>query len=66
MGNEKIKSMRLNKALLIFGLILYVNVAVEAQNKRYIQAYEAYKAGEYFTAIDMLKDAYVFLILKKK
>lgn len=58
--------MKLSRLLLVLGLFLLVAPQVEAQNKKYIKAYEAYNAGEYHKAIDLFKDAYERITDKKE
>ncbi len=50
--------MRLLALLFIYSLFLFAAAPVNAQNKAYIKAYEAYNAGEYNKAIDLFKEAY--------
>lgn len=50
--------MRLFALLFIYSFFLLAAAPVNAQNKAYIKAYEAYNAGEYNKAIDLFKEAY--------
>lgn len=50
--------MRLIRKLSTVSLIVLLSIALQAQNKKVLRAYETYDAGEYYAAIDLLKDAY--------
>ncbi|MBN1158934.1 MAG: OmpA family protein [Bacteroidales bacterium] len=50
--------MRILQYLLVLTVSLSISTGLCAQNKRGIRAYETFDAGEYFVAIDQLKDAY--------
>ncbi len=50
--------MRLITRISTFSLILLFSANILAQNKKYVQAYQTYNAGEYFKSIDLFKEAY--------
>ncbi len=50
--------MRILYYLLVLAASLSFSTGLYAQNKRAIRAYETFDAGEYYVAIDQLKDAY--------
>lgn len=50
--------MRILHYLLVLVIFLPFSNGLYAQNKRAIRAYETFDAGEYYVAIDQLKDAY--------
>jgi peptidoglycan-associated lipoprotein len=50
--------MRLIRKLSTVSLIVLLSIALHAQSKKVLKAYETYDAGEYYAAIDLLKDAY--------
>lgn len=58
--------MKLSRILLVLGLFMVVAPQIQAQNKKYIKAYEAYNAGEYYKAIDLFKEAYERITDKKE
>lgn len=58
--------MRLSKLLLLLGLLMLAAPHIQAQNKKYLKAYEAYNAGEYYKAIDLFKEAYERITDKKE
>lgn len=50
--------MRVLHYLVVLAALLSFSTGLYAQNKRAIRAYETFDAGEYYIAIDQLKDAY--------
>ncbi|MBN2481265.1 MAG: OmpA family protein [Bacteroidales bacterium] len=50
--------MRILQYLLVWIVTLSFSTGLCAQNKKSIRAYETFNAGEYYVAIDQLKDAY--------
>ncbi len=58
--------MRISIVFAFLGVLLISTFESDAQNKRLQRAYETYKAGEYFQAIDIFKDAYQKITDKKE
>ena len=58
--------MRLSRILLLIAIFTLSVSGVQAQNKKYVKAYEAYEAGEYYKAIDLFKEAYERITDKKE
>jgi peptidoglycan-associated lipoprotein len=58
--------MKLSRLLLLLGLFLFISPSSFSQNKKYVKAYEAYNAGEYYKAIDLFKEAYERITDKKE
>ncbi len=57
--------MRLSKLIVFVGFLIVAMPQVQAQNRKYTKAYEAYNAREYNKAIDLFKNAYEDITDKK-
>ncbi len=57
--------MRLSKLIVFVGLFIVALPQIQAQNRKYTKAYEAYNAREYNKAIDLFKNAYEDITDKK-
>ncbi|MBN1417080.1 MAG: OmpA family protein [Bacteroidales bacterium] len=58
--------MKMNKILLVIGLMFGICVLVAGQSKKVARAYETFDAGEYYAAIDEFKRAYQQITDKKE
>lgn len=50
--------MRILKQILTICLLITFSISIQAQNRKYDKAYNTFNAGEYYDAIDYLKEAY--------